>query len=106
MAKGHIIILVTAPDRDVAQKLARTLVSSKRAACVNILTGMTSLYWWHDKLTEDKEVLLLIKTRAELFDEIAGMVRGAHPYQVPEIIALPIVAGSPEYLDWISETTK
>lgn len=106
MAESHIIILVTTPDMDVAQRLARTLVSSKRAACVNILPGMTSLYWWHDKLTEDKEVLLLVKTRAELFDEIAGMVKGAHPYQVPEIIALPIVAGSPEYLNWINETTK
>lgn len=106
MAEAYIVVLVTAPDTDVAKQLARTLTSSKKAACVNILPGINSLYWWQGKLTEENEVLLLIKTRAELYNEIATLVKSVHPYRVPEIIALPIVFGSPEYLDWLSETTK
>jgi periplasmic divalent cation tolerance protein len=106
MAEDYIIIMVTAPDVEAAQRLARTLVSSKQAACVSILPDISSLYWWQDRLTEDKEVMLLVKTRASLFDEIADHVKASHPYQTPEIIALPIVAGSPEYLSWISEVTR
>jgi len=106
MAESYIVILITAPDTEVANRLARILTDSKKAACVNILPGLKSLYWWQGKLNEENEALLLVKTKAELFDDIAALVKKSHPYQVPEIIALPIVAGNPEYLTWITETTK
>jgi periplasmic divalent cation tolerance protein len=102
----NIVILITAPDTEVANRLARTLAESKKAACVNILPGLKSFYWWQGKLNHENEVLLLVKTRAELFDEVSKLVKSIHPYQVPEIIALPIVAGNQEYLKWISETTN
>jgi periplasmic divalent cation tolerance protein len=105
MAEAFIVVIVTAPDMAVATKLARTLTDAKKAACVNILPGISSLYWWQGKLTEDNEVLLLVKTRAALFDEVAALVKSSHPYQVPEIIALPVLAGSAEYLNWLGETT-
>jgi periplasmic divalent cation tolerance protein len=106
MAESYIVILITTPGTEVANRLARILTDSKKAACVNILPDLKSLYWWQGKLNYENEVLLLVKTRAELFDEVAALVKSVHPYQVPEIIALPIVAGNPEYLKWISETTK
>jgi periplasmic divalent cation tolerance protein len=106
MAESYIVILITTPGTEVANRLARTLADSKKAACVNILPDLKSLYWWQGKLNYENEVLLLVKTRAELFYEVAALVKSVQPYQVPEIIALPIVAGNPEYLKWISETTK
>ena len=106
MAEGHIIIFITTAGVEEARRLAQALVKSKRVACVNIVPGVNSLYWWQDKVTEDREALLLVKTRAGLFPEIVAQVKNLHPYQVPEIIALPIVAGNPEYLNWIDETTR
>lgn len=105
MAEGHIIIFITVAGAAEARRLAQALVNSKQVACVNIVPEVNSLYWWQGKVTEDEEALLLVKTRAELFPEVLARVKNWHPYQVPEIIALPIVAGSPEYLNWIDETT-
>lgn len=103
MAESYIVVLVTVPDAGVARRIAQTLLDAKKAACVNILPSLTSLYWWHSKLTEDNEVLLLIKTRAALFNEVAETVKSVHPSQVPEIIALPISTGNPEYLEWLND---
>ena len=106
MAEGHIIIFITTAGVEEARRLAQALVNSKKVACVNIVPEVNSLYWWQDKVAEDKEALLLVKTQAKLFPEIMAQVKNLHPYQVPEIIALPIVAGNPEYLNWIDETTR
>jgi len=105
MAESYIVILVTAPDTDAAHRIARKVTEAKKAACVNIIPSLSSLYWWQGKLTEENEALLLIKTRKALFNEVAALVKSVHPYQVPEIIALPVLNGNSEYLKWISETT-
>ena len=101
-----LIVFVTTPNVEDAQKIAQKLVSAKLAACANILPGITSVYTWEGETCEDSEVLLLIKTRAALFDRLSTTVQAEHPYEVPEIIAAPIKAGSDSYLNWINEVTK
>ena len=103
---GYIVVLITAGSYEEARKLADTLVGQRKAACVNIVPQVTSLFWWEDKIEEDKESLLLVKTRAELFPEVVNMVKGIHSYEVPEIIALPIVEGNPEYMAWLGKETE
>ncbi len=100
-----IIILVTASSEEEARTLARELVNARLAACANILPGLTSLFHWKGKVEEEKEVLLILKSRAELFDSIEARVRALHSYEVPEIIALPIQHGSAPYLAWIVDET-
>ena len=90
-----------------AQKIGRELVSAGLAACANILPGISSLYLWEDALHEDPETLLIVKTRKDLFDErLVPAVLALHPYDVPEIIALRVTAGLPDYLDWINQVTE
>jgi periplasmic divalent cation tolerance protein len=103
-----LLILCTAPAKDdTASTLARGLVEARLAACVNILPEMRSVYRWQGEIHEDPEVQLLIKTRPELFAEIEQWIRQHHPYDVPELIALPVVQGSPAYLEWLQgETTQ
>ncbi len=100
------LVLVTAPDDDVAARLARGLVEGGLAACVNVVPGVRSFYVWKGTVEEETEVQLLIKTRSERFDELAAWVREHHPYEVPEILAVPIENGSPPYLTWVREQTK
>lgn len=102
----YLVALVTAPSSQVATDIARTLLERKLTACVNIASPIGSLYIWHGELCSDEEVLLVIKTRSAVFDELAAAVRAVHPYDVPEIIALPIVAGFQDYLDWIDEVVE
>jgi periplasmic divalent cation tolerance protein len=107
MQSEVIVVLITAPSKDVGRQIARTLLDLRLAACVSIIPAVNSLYVWQGKIQEDEEVLLLVKTRAELFeDKIIPTVRASHPYQTPEVICLPVVAGLKEYLDWIEEVTK
>jgi periplasmic divalent cation tolerance protein len=106
MDKNPLIVFVTAPNNEDAQKIGRKLVSEKLAACVNILPGITSIYTWEGEICEDGEVLLIIKTRAALFDTLSTIVQAEHPYEVPEVIAVPITAGSASYLHWIKEATQ
>ena len=102
-----LIVLITAPDLDTAQALARSLLSKGIAACVNISPGLLSLYRWEGELQEDQEVLLLIKTRESLLEsQLIPLVEKLHPYELPEIIALPIVRGSGPYLEWLREETS
>jgi len=102
-----ILVLVTAPDQDSAELLAKTLVEKKLAACVNLYPGLKSIYRWDGDVHEDKEMLLMIKTQATLFeDQLIPLVQELHPYDTPEIIALPIVAGEKNYLDWIQSETE
>ena len=103
---GFVVILITAGSYEEARKIADTLVSRRKAACVNIVPGVGSLFWWQGKVESADESLLLVKTRAELFPEVVALVKAAHSYEVPEIIALPIIDGSADYLDWIGKETE
>ena len=104
MNSEYQIVLVTAPDVEDGQKIARKLVSDQLAACVNLLPGMTSIYTWEGEICEESEVLLIIKTRADLFETLSLTVQAEHPYEVPEIIALPIIDGDRDYLKWLEES--
>lgn len=101
--KDYLVTLVTAPSSDVGRDVARALLDRKLAACVNILPPMTSLYSWQGELCVDEEVLLIIKTTTRAIKELTAVVQDLHPYDVPEIIALPVAAGSEEYLGWVDE---
>jgi periplasmic divalent cation tolerance protein len=103
---GYIVVLITAGSYEEARKIADALVGQRKAACVNIVTQVNSFFWWEDKIEEDRESLLLVKTRAELFPEVVNVVKAVHSYDVPEIIALPIVEGNPEYMAWLEKETE
>ena len=105
MESEHIVVYVTVPSQVVGQQIATTLLEKKLIACANIVPGLLSIYTWKGEICEDDEVLLIIKTRLALFEQVEDAVKATHPYEVPEIIALPIVAGSNDYLDWIDEVT-
>ncbi|MGD8244827.1 MAG: divalent-cation tolerance protein CutA [Anaerolineae bacterium] len=102
----HLVVLVTAPSRAVGRDVARALLEQQLAACVNVIPSIDSLYTWEGEIRSDEEVLLMVKTTAAAFDALATVVRDVHPYEVPEIIALPIVAGTRDYLDWIDEVVE
>ncbi len=98
----HIVVLITAPSKEIGTEIANALLEQKLAACVNIVSSIHSLYTWEGETCSDEEVLLVVKTKAAIFeDEFVPAVRAVHPYEVPEIIALPIIMGSKSYLDWI-----
>ncbi len=104
MSSMHIVILVTAKDKEEARRIARHVLAHKLAACVNISAGVESFFWWENKIDTASEALLIIKSRKDLFKKIVAAVRAVHSYSVPEIIALPIVAGHKDYLKWISDS--
>lgn len=103
-----IVVLITAPSEEVGRGIAQALLDNKLAACVNIVAPINSLYLWRGDINDDEEVLLIVKSRAELFEQgLIPAVKEVHPYDVPEIIALPILLGDQDYLDWIeAETIK
>ena len=101
-----IVVFVTAPSSEVAANLAKTLVTEKLVACVNSLPGLRSIYMWEDKVCDEEEVLCVLKTRRELFPALRDRVTALHPFQVPEIIALPLVDGSAPYLAWLRDETR
>ena len=102
----RIIVLITAGSAEEAHRIAESLVKEKKAACANIVPGVDSLFWWEGKLDSARESLLLVKTKASLFSEIVEMVKRMHSYEVPEIIALPIIAGSEDYLEWLDTACR
>ncbi|KAM6993416.1 divalent-cation tolerance protein CutA-like [Passerculus sandwichensis] len=95
---------VTCPNLSVATELARSLVQRRLAACVNVIPGVTSVYTWQGKLEEDSEVLLMIKTRSSRVPALSDFVRSHHPYEVPEVVALPVAQGNPPYLRWVRDS--
>lgn len=101
-----LLVLTNLPDRDSAARLAQDLVEQRLAACVNILEGCASIYRWQGRLENAAEVPMLIKTRADLYPALEQAIRQRHPYEVPEIIAWPLVAGFAEYLDWVAAETR
>ncbi len=103
---NYIVVFITTKDTEEAQKIAVALLKRRLAACVNIVPEVNSHFWWQDKLDSAKESLLVIKTKDTLLPDIVKSVKKIHSYTVPEIIALPIVGGNQDYLDWIdSEVT-
>jgi periplasmic divalent cation tolerance protein len=100
-----IVVLVTCPKRTVGDRIARALVSEGLAACANVVPGLTSTYRWQGKICRDPEVLLIIKTQRRRLPALTERIRALHPYTVPEIIALPLIGGSPAYLAWVAEST-
>ena len=101
MTTHYRIVLCTCPDDGSAADLARRLVENRLAACVNVLPGLTSVYGWQGQIETDREALLVVKTRADRFDDLAACIRRHHPYELPEIVAVPIEQGSSTYLQWI-----
>jgi periplasmic divalent cation tolerance protein len=101
-----ILVLTNLPDIATARALAQQLVANRLAACVNMLPGVESIYRWQDGMEQASEVTLLIKSLQSRYTELESAIRAAHPYQVPEIIAVPIAAGLPAYLDWVLKETR
>ncbi|HDH53181.1 MAG TPA: divalent-cation tolerance protein CutA [Nitrospirae bacterium] len=104
--REEIVTFITAPSEDEAARIARSLVETRLAACVNIIKNMRSIYTWQGNVEDDSEVLMIVKTRKSLFKTLSAKVRELHSYDVPEIIALPVIEGSEEYLKWLKESTE
>jgi len=101
-----IVVFVTVGNANDAAALAKNLVEKRLAACVNLLPGVASWYWWEGKVTEDQEVMLMMKTSRDTFAALEREVVRLHSYAVPEVIALQIVEGSRNYLNWIEQSLK
>ncbi|MGH8528417.1 MAG: divalent-cation tolerance protein CutA [Nevskiales bacterium] len=101
----YCLVYCTCPNAEAGQRIADHLVGERLAACVNLVPGLRSTYRWKNELCRDEEVLLLIKTRSEHFDALKAAILKLHPYELPEIIAVPVSAGHTAYLDWIQENT-
>ena len=103
---AYIVLLITAGNSEEANKIAEVLLNQRKAACLNIVPGVSSLFWWQGKVDSAQESLLIVKTKASLLPEVISLVKGVHSYDVPEIIALPIVGGNQDYLEWIDKEVK
>ena len=101
-----ILVLTTVPDEKTGQTIALQILEEKLVACVTISGASRSFYWWKEKIAKETEHILLMKTRGALFPELEKKLQEIHPYDIPEIIALPIQKGSADYLSWIEKETK
>lgn len=99
----NIVVFITASSENEAAVIARALVEARLAGCVNILRGIRSIYRWQGKIEDEAEVLMVAKTRRNLFGRLSEKVKEFHSYSVPEIIALPLIDGSEDYLKWLNE---
>jgi len=106
MDKNQLVVFCTCPDRQSAEDIASALVQARLAACVNLVPDITSIYRWQDSLRREPECLLLIKTTAARFEALRGRLHALHPYDLPEIVGLPISHGDPAYLQWLTENTQ
>ncbi|MBI5213491.1 MAG: divalent-cation tolerance protein CutA [Nitrospirae bacterium] len=100
-----IVVYITAPNEEEAAKIAKVVVEERLAACVNIVKGVRSIYSWQGKIEDDAEVLMIAKTQRHLFEALKKRLKELHSYTVPEIIAIPIIEGSEDYLNWLKEAT-
>ncbi len=105
MSTSNLLVLVTIGSEEEAARLARTLVEERLAACGNIVGRIRSIYRWQGEVHDEPEALILFKTTVERFEQLRTRVVALHPYQVPEVVALPLVAGHAPYLEWITENT-
>ncbi len=101
-----VVVLVTMPTPERAAEMARAVVEERLAACGNVVPGLRSIYRWEGKLEDEPEALLLLKTTRDRFEALRARILALHPYQVPEVIALPVEAGSAPYLAWIAAETR
>jgi len=100
-----LVVYVTAPSEEEAVKIGRTLVEERLAGCANIVSGVRSIYRWKGAIEDDQEVLMILKTRRELFEPLKRRVKELHSYTVPEVIGLPLAEGLDDYLKWLEEVT-
>mgnify|MGYP000016906511 CR=1 FL=1 len=100
-----IVVLCTTP-KNKGYEIAKKIIENKLAACVNVVNGINSIYWWKGEINEDEEELLIIKTKKTIINELITFIKSIHPYSVPEIIALDIIDGNIDYLNWIEENVK
>ena len=103
-AEGTLVVLTTVASVEEGKAIARALVEERLAACVNVVRGVRSFFFWEGRLQEDDEALLLVKTRRERYGELEARIRSLHSYSVPEILALAVEAGSPAYVEWVRES--
>ena len=101
-----VVVFVTASSQEEANNIAQLLLDSRKAACINIVPKVDSFFWWQDKLDSAQESLLIIKTKASVLPEVSNLVKSVHSYEVPEIIALPIIGGNDEYLGWLNTSVE
>lgn len=104
--KAEIVVFVTTSSEEEAARIGRALVESGLAACANVLPRVRSIFSWEGKVSEEQESLMVLKTQADLFEDLAATVKKLHSYSVPEIIAVPITRGSADYLAWIRSVTR
>ncbi len=102
----HIVLFITTSGSEEAHRIADALLKQRKVACVNIVPRVSSLFWWQAKRESAEESLLIVKTKASLLDEIVESVKELHSYDTPEIIALPIIGGNQDYLEWIGKEVK
>jgi periplasmic divalent cation tolerance protein len=102
MAAGYVVVLVTAANEEEAGHITEILLQTKKAACVNMVHGVRSYFWWNGKIDNADETLLIIKTKTNVLPELIDLIKETHSYTVPEVIALPIIAGNEDYLEWIN----
>ena len=101
---SYLIVFMTAPNREEALKIVRNLLKEKLIACGNIIDSVTSLFWWKGEISEENETLVIMKSSKKSFKKLCKQIEELHSYDVPEIIALPIVDGSPSYLEWLNSS--
>ena len=106
MSTEHLLVLTTCPDQGTATRIATALIEERLAACVNQVPGIRSLYHWEGRIEHDTEVLMLVKTTATVYERMEALIRKHHPYELPEVIAVPFAAGSKAYLEWITKSTS
>jgi periplasmic divalent cation tolerance protein len=102
----YILVLTTVPDEKTGHSIAKQIVKERLSACVTVSAASQSFYWWQGKISDEKEHILFIKTKAALFKDLEKKIEEIHPYEVPELIALPFFQGSAKYLNWIEKETK
>lgn len=106
MSSEYLVVWCSCPDRHTAWTIANHLVDQRLAACVTLLPGVTSVYRWRDKVEQADELVLMIKTQASAYPQLEAAVEALHPYDVPELLAMPIAGGAANYLSWLDESTE
>ncbi len=103
---NHLFVYITASGREEAEAISKTIIGERLAACTNIIENMSALFWWEGGVQSEQEVVIIAKTRADAFEQLAARVRELHSYDCPCIVGMPIVMGSPDYLAWIDEEVR
>ena len=102
----YLVVIVTTSTKKEATKIIQSLLKERLIACANIIGPVSSLFWWKDRIDEATEFIVLMKSHSKLFDKLSKKVKEIHSYEVPEILALPILKGSSSYLNWLEETLQ